>query len=144
MDEDEEDIRLIDWGESFRRGEEPEELSQPVDIKAPEIIFADRLDYRVDLWSAGLVVRLLVALFPKTFVLTDMQICHMLFGHRPFGTLRNDSKLIVPQMINFVEDLPDEWKEKWLKMKDELAGSDDAGTGECQNPHTPLFNVHVC
>lgn len=61
MDEDEEDIRLIDWGESFRRGKKPEELSQPVDIKAPEIIFADKFDYRVDLWSAGLVVRLLVA-----------------------------------------------------------------------------------
>lgn len=63
MDEDEEDIRLIDFGESFRRGEEPEHLSQPVDIRAPEIIFTDKVDHRVDLWSAGLVVSLLIALF---------------------------------------------------------------------------------
>lgn len=56
VDEDEEDIRLIDWGESFRRGEEPATVAQPIDCKAPETIFTDRLDYRIDLWSAGIVV----------------------------------------------------------------------------------------
>lgn len=58
LDEDKEDIRLIDWGETFRTGEEPERLAQPVDCKAPETIFTDYLDYRTDLWRAGIVVSL--------------------------------------------------------------------------------------
>lgn len=56
LDEDQEDIRLIDWGESFRRGEEPAQVALPIDCKAPETIFTDRLDYRIDLWTAGIVV----------------------------------------------------------------------------------------
>lgn len=64
VDEDEEDIRLIDWGESFRRGEEPATVAQPIDCKAPETIFTDSLDHRIDLWTAGIVVSV-----PNYFVL---------------------------------------------------------------------------
>lgn len=56
VDEDEEDIRLIDWGESFRRGEEPATVAQPIDCKAPATMVTDRLDYRIDLLTAGIVV----------------------------------------------------------------------------------------
>lgn len=56
LDEEQEDIRLIDWGESFGRGEEPSQVALPIDCKAPETIFTDRLDYRIDLWTAGIVV----------------------------------------------------------------------------------------
>ena len=56
-DEDDEDIRVIDLGEAFVQDAVPERLSQPEDLQAPETIFADRFDYRLDLWRAGLIVR---------------------------------------------------------------------------------------
>lgn len=56
VDEDEEDIRLIDWGQTFRCGKESAHLAQPGDLKAPEIIFTGRFDHRVDLWRAGCIV----------------------------------------------------------------------------------------
>ena len=56
-DEDDEDIRVIDLGEAFTQDAVPERLAQPGDLQAPETIFADRFDYRLDLWRAGLIVR---------------------------------------------------------------------------------------
>lgn len=56
IDEDEEDIRLIDWGEAFPVGKSPSHLCQPSDLKAPETILDDHFDHRVDLWRAGCVV----------------------------------------------------------------------------------------
>lgn len=65
----------------------------------------------------------------------------MILDYRPFGTIRNDCKLVVPQMIDFIEDLPDEWKDEWLKMKNELAESE--GIGVCPDSHAALFESHV-
>lgn len=55
-DEDEEDIRLIDWGEAFPLGQPRSQLAQPSDLKAPETILTGTFDHRVDLWRAGCVV----------------------------------------------------------------------------------------
>jgi serine/threonine-protein kinase SRPK3 len=55
-DEDDEDLRIIDLGEAFRKGAEPRELAQPGSLRAPETIFTNRFDYRVDLWRAGIMV----------------------------------------------------------------------------------------
>jgi hypothetical protein len=57
IDEDDEEIRLLDIGESFLQGEEPKTLAQPGTLRAPETIFMDRFDFRVDLWRAGCMVR---------------------------------------------------------------------------------------
>lgn len=56
VDEDEEDLRIIDLGESFLQGAEPETLAQPGPLRAPETIFTERFDHRVDLWRAGCMV----------------------------------------------------------------------------------------
>lgn len=56
VDEDEENIRLLDIGESFLQGEEPERLPQPVMLKAPETILTNMFDYRIDLWRVGYLV----------------------------------------------------------------------------------------
>ena len=56
-DEDEEDLRIFDLGEAFPKGKEPKYLSQPSNLKAPETIFEDRCDSRLDLWRAGILVR---------------------------------------------------------------------------------------
>lgn len=62
-------------------------------------------------------------------MLIDRQIYHMIFGHRPFGAYGGDA-FLVSQMIHFVENLPEEWKEKWLEMKDEYVKTHKDETGE--------------
>jgi serine/threonine-protein kinase SRPK3 len=57
VDEYDEDLRIFDFGESFRKGAELERLAQPGPLKAPETIFTDSYDYRLDLWRAGIIVR---------------------------------------------------------------------------------------
>lgn len=56
IDEDDEEIRLLDFGESFFQGEEPKKLAQPSSLRVPETIFTNFFDYRVDLWRAGCMV----------------------------------------------------------------------------------------
>jgi hypothetical protein len=57
-EEDEEDIRLIDFGEAFVCGNLPSKLAQPNGLEAPETIFTSTFDYRVDLWRIGCTVQL--------------------------------------------------------------------------------------
>ncbi|KAK0391163.1 hypothetical protein NLU13_0664 [Sarocladium strictum] len=94
VDEDDEDIRLLDWGEAFLHGAEPAKLAQPEDLRVPETFFIGRFDYRVDLWRAGCTIYSLV------------------FAARPFQSLGNEA-LLIAQMINFVEELPVEWQATW-------------------------------
>jgi len=49
-------IKIIDFGESFSNNDIPETLHTPLCVRAPEVIFGEKLDYRVDLWSAGCMV----------------------------------------------------------------------------------------
>ncbi|KAJ6027408.1 uncharacterized protein N7446_003998 [Penicillium canescens] len=98
IDEDDEDIRLLDIGESFLQGEEPKKLAQPGTLRVPETIFMDRFDYRVDLWRTGCMIYL------------------FLFATYPFWYLGEDEVLIL-QMIGFVEKLPTEWESRWKSMK---------------------------
>jgi serine/threonine-protein kinase SRPK3 len=56
MGEDYEDIRILDFGESFVQGAEPKKLAQPGPLQAPETLLAESFDHRVDLWRAGCVV----------------------------------------------------------------------------------------
>jgi serine/threonine-protein kinase SRPK3 len=49
-------IKIVDFGQSFLSDECPGALNTPLPVRAPEIIFRDRVDYRVDLWSTGCLV----------------------------------------------------------------------------------------
>lgn len=62
----------------------------------------------------------------------------MIFGQRPFGVMDGDAGLVL-QMIHFIEDLPDEWKDKWMEMKDEYVKSrgDDASEHMVYLPPKP-------
>ena len=44
-------IKIIDFGESFLYTTAPKKLHIPLPLRAPEVIFQDHIDYRVDLWS---------------------------------------------------------------------------------------------
>lgn len=62
-DEDDEDIRIFDLGEAFSQNAVPETLAQPEGLQAPETIFTGNFDHRIDLWRAGLIVRVLLPKF---------------------------------------------------------------------------------
>jgi serine/threonine-protein kinase SRPK3 len=49
-------IKIIDYGQSFLRHDTPDEFNTPLPVRAPEIIFKDAVDYRMDLWSMGCMV----------------------------------------------------------------------------------------
>lgn len=49
-------VKLIDFGESFFSPAAPQTLHTPLSVRAPEVIFQDRIDHRVDLWSMGCMV----------------------------------------------------------------------------------------
>lgn len=49
-------IKIIDFGESFQPKDRPQTLHTLLAIRTPEIIFGDRWDHRVDLWSLGCMV----------------------------------------------------------------------------------------
>lgn len=49
-------IKIIDFGESFSDTTTPRTLHTPLTARAPEVIFQDHIDYRVDLWSIGCMV----------------------------------------------------------------------------------------
>ena len=49
-------VKIIDYGESFLPGDQPSTLHTPLGLRAPEVMFQDRYDHRVDLWSLGCLV----------------------------------------------------------------------------------------
>jgi serine/threonine-protein kinase SRPK3 len=49
-------LRLLDLGEAFLRAKRVIKLAQPGELQAPETIFENGADYRIDLWRAGCIV----------------------------------------------------------------------------------------
>jgi serine/threonine-protein kinase SRPK3 len=49
-------IRIIDFGEAFPHTAIPSHVNQPADVSAPELVFGEPFDYRIDLWLAGCMV----------------------------------------------------------------------------------------
>lgn len=49
-------IKIIDFGEAFLSDDISSTLNTPLPVRAPEIVFGDKLDHRVDLWSTGCLV----------------------------------------------------------------------------------------
>lgn len=50
-------VKLADLGEAFTEYDRPASLHCPLVFRAPETIFSDTWDYRVDIWSMGCTVR---------------------------------------------------------------------------------------
>ncbi|KAJ5384087.1 hypothetical protein N7517_001998 [Penicillium concentricum] len=98
LDADEYDIRLIGFGKSFVRGEEPDKLKQPVHQRSPEIIMGDKLDCRLDLWHTGCFIYQLLMYEPAFPGLSD-----------DYEYIRN--------IVGFVEDLPVEWEAKLEELR---------------------------
>ncbi|KAG6099412.1 hypothetical protein E4U30_006684 [Claviceps sp. LM220 group G6] len=103
-------IKIIDFGEAFLSDDAPSTLHTPLYLQAPEIVFGDRLDRRVDLWSAGCLIFELVT------------------GQPPFDTVAMTPARIVEQMIEVTSDeVPSKWQAKWHAMQQQEASEQDGG-----------------
>ncbi|KAF2257428.1 kinase-like protein [Trematosphaeria pertusa] len=99
-------IKIVDFGESFLSNDIPDTLHTPLPVRAPEIIFGDKLDHRVDLWSMGCMLFELVV------------------GQPPFDSFMTTPTILARQMLEMVSDeLPERWQETWRAM-------DSASRGE--------------
>lgn len=49
-------IKIVDFGGAFLNTKPPRTLETPLAVRAPEIVFGDVLDHRVDMWSMGCLV----------------------------------------------------------------------------------------
>ncbi|KAG6081587.1 hypothetical protein E4U15_002823 [Claviceps sp. LM218 group G6] len=93
-------IKIIDFGEAFLSDNAPSTLNTPLYLQAPEIVFGDQLDRRVDLWSAGCLIFELVT------------------GQPPFDTILMTPPVVIGQMIERTSDeLPTRWQAKWHAMQ---------------------------
>ncbi|PGH01512.1 hypothetical protein GX51_05199 [Blastomyces parvus] len=92
-------VKIIDFGESFLHTAVPEALHTPLSVRAPEVIFQDRIDYRVDLWSMGCML------------------FELFVGQPPFDTFMITPTILVGQLREMAtDDLPERWQEKWNTM----------------------------
>ncbi|EGC43880.1 protein kinase [Histoplasma capsulatum var. duboisii H88] len=95
-------IKIIDFGESFLSSAVPQTLHTPLSVRAPEVIFQDHIDYRVDLWSMGCMVQQLFELFT---------------GQPPFDTFFITPAILVGQMREMAsDDIPERWQGIWDTM----------------------------
>ncbi|CAG7563782.1 unnamed protein product [Fusarium equiseti] len=101
-------VKIIDFGEAFFSNNAPSTLNTPLPVRAPEIVFEDRLDRRVDVWSAGCLVFELIT------------------GHPPFDVAMLTPSVLVEQMIELTSDeLPTRWQAKWHTMQQHAFQKDE-------------------
>lgn len=93
-------FKLIDFGGSFSSDDIPRTLHTPLAVRAPEIIFADKLDYRVDLWSLGCLI------------------FELIVGQPPIeGTLATPVTAVQEMLQTASDEMPERWQQKWRIMK---------------------------
>ncbi|KAJ3526925.1 hypothetical protein NM208_g10957 [Fusarium decemcellulare] len=104
-------VKIIDFGEAFSDNKPPSTLHTPLSVRAPEVVFGDSLDHRVDLWSAGCLI------------------FELLTGQPPFDVFMLTPPILVQQMMGFaIDELPSRWQTKWNTMQKGLSEEDDSYT----------------
>ncbi|KAI0879378.1 kinase-like domain-containing protein [Hypoxylon argillaceum] len=87
--------KIIDFGEAFFQSQNAAAVHTPLVVRAPEAIFDDCIDQRIDMWSMGCLLFELVA------------------GQPPFDAVMLTRAILVSEMMEFCGDeLPDRWREK--------------------------------
>ncbi|EKJ76980.1 hypothetical protein FPSE_02855 [Fusarium pseudograminearum CS3096] len=100
-------VKIIDLGQAFFGNNAPRTLHNPIAVRAPEIVFGDQLNVRVDLWSAGCLA----------------QIFELVTGQPPFASMQYPNSLVEQMLQEIPDELPTRWQAKWQVMQEELAKS---------------------
>ncbi|THZ38556.1 kinase-like protein [Aureobasidium pullulans] len=91
-------VKLIDFGESFRSDNKAETLNTPLALRAPEVLFQDEYDLRVDYWSLGCTMFELVV------------------GQPPCSSLMAKREDILQQIADLIGEPPERWQPQWKAM----------------------------
>ncbi|KAF8246148.1 kinase-like protein [Wilcoxina mikolae CBS 423.85] len=89
------DVKLIDFGESFFISQPPKKVSTPLSLHPPELVFSHTLSNAVDIWNLGCTI----------FELTS--------GQCPFNADLSNHELI-PQFEKVLGKIPPHWIEEAL------------------------------
>ncbi|KAL4907061.1 hypothetical protein BDW74DRAFT_190048 [Aspergillus multicolor] len=93
-------VKIVDFGQAFLHTEIPSTLHTPLPVRAPEVVFGERLDYRVDLWSMGCM-------------LFELSV-----GQPPFDSFLLTPRILVHQRQDLASDaLPERWRNAWRTME---------------------------
>ncbi|KAK9321262.1 kinase-like domain-containing protein [Lipomyces orientalis] len=101
---------VVDFGESFLHTTVPRTRHTPLPVRAPEVIFRDRLDYHVDLWSMGCML------------------FELFVGQPPFDSFLITPTILVGQMREMPSDALSE------RRQDSCKTMDDSSTEEVSGP----------
>ncbi|THV63613.1 kinase-like protein [Aureobasidium pullulans] len=91
-------VKLIDFGESFMSDNKAETLHTPLALRAPEVLFQDEYDLRVDCWSLGCTMFELVV------------------GQPPFSSLMAKQEDVLQQIADLIGEPPEKWQSQWKAM----------------------------
>ncbi|KAG9516375.1 kinase-like protein, partial [Aureobasidium melanogenum] len=95
---EESSVKLIDFGESFFSNEKSKALHTPLALRAPEVLFDEEYDFRVDRWSFA------CAIF------------ELIVGYPPFTGIMAKKEDILQQIADMIGTPPEKWQPKWKAM----------------------------
>lgn len=125
-------IKIVDFGEAFFDAEPPVTLRTPLAVRAPEVVFGDRIDHRVDPWGVGcLVSRILLAMRASVLSNYIQKLFELITGQPPFDVLMmTPGKLISQMEDNATDQIPERWRERARQLKKPSSPSKQSETGE--------------
>ncbi|KAH9873391.1 hypothetical protein J1614_005789, partial [Plenodomus biglobosus] len=98
-------IKIVDYGQSFLDNDAPQLFHTPLYLRAPEIIFQDKVDYRMDLWSMGCML------------------FELFVGQPPFDSIMTTPAILAGQMLETTgEAMPHRWQKAWHAMESASLG----------------------
>ncbi|KAH0364700.1 kinase-like protein, partial [Aureobasidium melanogenum] len=91
-------VKLIDFGESFFSNETSKALHTPLALRAPEVLFGEEYDFRVDCWSFA------CAMF------------ELIVGYPPFTGIMANKEDLLQQITDMIGEPLEKWQPKWKAM----------------------------
>lgn len=118
-------IKIIDFGEAFLKRQAPRSLHTPLAVRAPEALFGDQIDHRVDLWSLGCLVCASPRPLPEQRRFNIFTAFRTSSWPAPFDSIMATPASVISQMLDFCSDqLPSRWRKKWQAMKKDSVNDD--------------------
>ncbi|KXJ85684.1 kinase-like domain-containing protein, partial [Microdochium bolleyi] len=117
-------VKMIDFSEAFLDKDPPERLRTSITVRAPEVLFGDEFDRRVDLWALGCML----------FELATAQLL--------FQSL-SEQRIIAEILGAGIDDkrLPPRWQDKWHAVRPAREG--EVGEYSGRTPHQWLEECYT-